>query len=158
MNKIIYLFLILVFVSICFLLFFKIKTSTEGYSNFTLDRATGQFPDAQTKILVQDIYPIIGKNELSNNNSENIWWHYPVFELGSFKQITNNIQYPNNPDEGTCMPASMCGALYNDKKIKNNYTYPLPQINPNCGGTRVGYFDTNTNLLSFRSNSQNILY
>jgi hypothetical protein len=55
------------------------------------------------------------------------------------------------------MPASMCGALYHDKKLKSNYIEPLPPLNPDCG-TRVGYFDTNENLLPFRTDMQNILY
>jgi hypothetical protein len=111
----------------------------------------------EKEVLVQDTYPAIGKNEISNNSANNIWWHYPVFELGSYKQITNNIRYNYNPDNGTCMPASMCGALYHDKKLESNYITPLPPINPDSG-KRVGYFDTNINLMTFRTNMQNILY
>jgi hypothetical protein len=51
----------------------------------------------------------------------------------------------------------MCGALYNEKFIKSNYVEPLPPLNPDCG-TRVGYFDTDVNLLPYRTNMQNILY
>jgi hypothetical protein len=158
MKQILFLFLIVV-LALGIPIFFKISESLknmEGYSNYTLDGAMGDFPAAQTNILV-NTYPSIGKNQISDNTSQDIWWHYPIFELGSYKQITNNIRYPNNPDEGTCMPASMCGALYHDKKLKSNYIKPLPQINPECG-TRIGYFDTNTNLLPFRTNMQNILY
>ena len=135
-------------------IFFK---NSEGYSNYTLDGAMGNYPAAQTDILVQDTYPAIGKNELSNNTANDIWREYPIFELGSYKQITNNIRYPDNPDEGTCMPASMCGALYKNKHLKSNYIEQLPQLNPDCG-TRVGYFDTDINLMPFRTNMQNILY
>ena len=159
MNQIVFLLLILVF-AIGVPLFFKISESfkkIENYSNYTLDGATGIFPEAQTEVLVQDIYPAIGKNAISNNNASDIWWQYPVFKLGSYKQITNNIRYPDTPDEGTCMPASMCGALYNEKFLKSNYIEPLPPLNPECG-TRVGYFDTAANLLPFRTNMQNILY
>ena len=159
MNQPVFLFLILI-LAVGLPLFFKINESfkkREGYSNYTLDGATGNFPAAQTEVLVQDTYPPIGKNQISNNTSNDIWWHYPIFELGSYKQITNNIRYPNNPDEGTCEPASMCGALYHEKLIKSNYIEPLPPLNPTCG-TRVGYFDTNVNLLPFRTNVQNILY
>jgi hypothetical protein len=159
MNQIAFLFLILV-LAIGLPLFFKISESfkkREGYSNYTLAGADGNYPAAQTQVLVQDTYPAIGKNQISNNNSSDIWWHYPVFELGSYKQITNNIRYPNNPDEGTCEPASMCGALYHEKFLKSNYIEPLPPLNPECG-TRVGYFDTNINLLPYRTNVPNILY
>jgi hypothetical protein len=154
MNQIVFLCIILV-LSIGVPLFLNI---TEGYSNYTLDGATGNFPQAQTEVLVQDIYPAIGKNQISNNTASDIWQNYPIFTLGSYKQITNNIRYPDSPDEGTCTPASMCGALYHDKFIKSNVVEPLPPLNPDCGGTRVGYFDTNVNLLPYRSNVQNILY
>ena len=96
-------------------LFFNLSKSMEGYSNYTLEGAMGQLPDAQTKVLVQDTYPAIGKNEISNDTANDIWQDYPIFQLGSYEQITNNIKYPDNPDNGRCMPSSMCGALYHDK-------------------------------------------
>ena len=159
MNSFIFLFLILVLaLSIPFILNIKNPLELlEGYSNYNLEKAAGDYPNAQTKVLVQDTYPPIGKNELSNDTASDIWSYYPVFKLGSYDQITNNIRYPSNPDEGTCMPASMCGALYHDKVIGNNYVKPLPPINPECGN-RVGYFDTDINLLPYRSDMANILY
>ena len=129
----------------------------EGYSNYKLAGARGEYPLAQTTVLAQDFYPPIGKNQISDNTAEDIWWHYPVFEVGSYDQITNNIRYPNNPDEGTCMPASMCGALYHKNQLKSNYVEQLPPVNPNTG-TRVGYFTTDENLLPFRTDVPNILY
>jgi hypothetical protein len=127
---------------------------TEGFTNYTLEGAMGP---AKSQLLVQDIYPAIGKNEISNNDAADIWKDYPIFEVGSYEQITNNIRYPDNPDEGTCMPASMCGALYRDKKIGSNVIVPLPPVKPDCG-RRIGYFDTQKNLLPFRTNMSNILY
>jgi len=159
MKQVIFLILLIV-LAIGLPLFFKLSKSFEGYTNYTLDGAMGDFPDAQTTVLVQDTYPAIGKNQLSNDNASDIWQDYPIFTLGSYAQITNNIRYPDNPDEGTCMPASMCGALYHEKKTGDNYVKVLPQINPNCG-TRVGYFDTDEQLvdsLPYRTNMQNILY
>jgi len=159
MNNQILLILILI-LSVGLPLFFNINESMkkyEGYSNLTLEGSIGEIPASEEEVLVQDTYPITGRNGISNNSASDIWWHYPVFELGSYKQITNNVRYPHNPDEGTCMPASMCGALYRDKKIGSNIVTPLPPVNPTCG-TRVGYFSTNKNLLPFKSNFQNILY
>jgi hypothetical protein len=156
MNQIVFLFLILV-LAIGLPLFFKLNNSIEGYNNYSLARAMGDFPDAQTKVLVQDTYPPIGKNEISNETAADIWWHYPTFKVGSYDQITNNIRYPNNPDEGTCMPASMCGALYHEKKTGSNYIEQLPPVNP-TSGTRIGYFTTDENLLPFRTDTPNILY
>lgn len=159
MNQIVFL-LLLIILAIGLPLIFNFKNILEEYSNYSLDQAMGNVPDSQTQVLVQDTYPPIGKNEISNDDASDIWWHYPVFQLGSYDQITNNIRYPDNPDEGTCMPASMCGALYHDKKIGDNYVKPLPPVNPECG-TRVGYFTTDEQLvdsLPFRSDMQNILY
>jgi hypothetical protein len=132
----------------------------EGFSNYKLDQSIGNFPDAQTRVLVQDTYPPIGKNQLSNETSNDMWWHYPIFTLGSYKQITNNIRYPNNPDIGRCTPGSMCGALYHKKILGSNYITPLPPVNPTCG-TRVGYFTTDEQLITslpYRTDMQNILY
>jgi hypothetical protein len=159
MNQIVFL-LLLIILAIGLPLIFNFKSIIEGYSNYSLDQATGKFPEAQTRVLVQDTYPPIGKNQISNDDASDIWWYYPVFQLGSYDQITNNIRYPDNPDVGRCTPASMCGALYHKKKTGDNYVKPLPPVNPNCG-TRVGYFTTDEQLidsLPFRSNLPNILY
>lgn len=157
MNQILFLVLIIV-LAIGLPLFFKFSATFEGYSNYSLAGAMGDFPQAQSEVLVQNTYPAIGKNELSNNTSSDIWWHYPIFKLGSYDQITNNIRYPYNPDEGTCSPASMCGALYNDKFIKSNYVEPLPPVNPKSDGPRIGYFNSDVNLMIFRTDESNILY
>ena len=157
MNQILFLVLILL-LSVGLPLFFKLSnTNMEGYSNFSLAEAIGNFPDAETKVLVQDTYPSIGKNELSNESAENMWWRYPTFEVGSYAQITNNIRYPNNPDDARCTPANMCYALYKDKKLGSNYIETLPPVDPKSG-TRIGYFTTEDNLLQFRSDIPNILY
>jgi len=159
MNDILFLILILI-LALGLPLFFKITESMkkiEGYSNFTLEDSIGEIPSSEEDVLLQNTYPITGTNEISNNSANDIWWWYPIFKLGSYAQITNNIRYPYRPDDGTCMPASICGALYNEKKIGSNTIKPLPPINPTCG-TRIGYFSTKQNLLPFRTNFQNILY
>ena len=105
MNQIVFL-LLLIILALGLPLVFNFSNIIEGYSNYSLDQATGKFPDAQTKVLVQDTYPPIGKNQISNNTANDIWMDYPIFPLGSYAQITNNIRYPDSPDEGTCMPNS----------------------------------------------------
>jgi hypothetical protein len=137
MNKSVFL-LLLIILGLTLPLIFNFSNILEGYSNNSLEKSAGEFPNAQTNILLQDTYPPIGKNQLSNNSANDIWMDYPVFQLGSYDQTTNNLRYPKNPDEGTCMPASMCGALYHDKNIGDNYISPLPPVSDN--GTRVGYF------------------
>jgi hypothetical protein len=159
MNQYLFLFFILV-LALSIPVLFNIENPLElleGFSNFNLSSAQGNFPNAQTEVLVQTTYPPIGKNQITNNDASDIWKDYPIFELGSYDQITNNIRFPKNPDEGTCMPASMCGALYYDKIIGSNYVEPLPPVNPECGN-RIGYFYTDINFLPFRNDMANILY
>ena len=132
----------------------------EGFSNYSLNNAMGEVPSAETSVLVQDTYPAIGKNQISNMDAQDIWREMPIFKVGSYAQITNNIRYPENPDDGTCTPASMCNALYKNKFIKSNYITPLPPISPDCG-TRVGYFSTEPQIITslpYRTSLSNILY
>ena len=138
-------------------IYFSTMVPREGYSNNTLEDSMGDYPGATTNALVQDIYPITGRNGITENQASNIWWHYPTFKLGSYAQITNNIRYSNNPDIGNCMPASMCGSLYKDKYLKSNYITPLPPVNNNCG-TRIGYFTTSDSLLPIKDEVTNVLY
>lgn len=133
---------------------FKNKNKNEG---FTLGGASGDYPCAENNVLVQDTYPITGINSVSDESGSKMWWRYPIFEVGSFKQMTNNIRYPNNPDDARCTAADFCYALYKDKKIGSNIVTPLPPVDPNSG-TRVGYFATDENLLPFRTDAANILY
>ena len=150
MNKLLFVFIILLLIA---LLLFSTKVNlfqkTEGYTNYNLEGATGNYPDAENNILVQDFYPR-KDNVVSENNNQNIWWHYPTFKLGSYDQITNNIRYSNNPDIGKCTPSEFCGVLYKDNQEKTNYVKPLPPVDVNCG-TRIGYFATDINMLPFRS-------
>ena len=154
--KILIAFLIFLIV-VALPLFYKQSFSKEGFSNYYLGSTDGIYPSSQTDVLVQDTYPITGKNSVSNDGSNEIWWHYPIFEVGSYKQITNNLRYPNNPDTGRCMPANFCGALYKEKQLKSNYIKPLPPVDPRVG-TRIGYFTTDVNMLPFRTDMPNILY
>ena len=108
--------------------------TSEGFSNYALGGAS---PAAE--ILVQDTFPITGINGVSNKQASDMWWQYPIFKVGSYDQITNNIRYSRNPDIGRCTPADFCDALYKDVKNKSNYITPLPPVD-DSDGTRVGYF------------------
>jgi hypothetical protein len=59
-----------------------------------------------------DSYPVIGK---LNENTTNLWKKYPIYTLPTPNQTTNNIRYPNSPDDGTCYPLEFCGAFYGNK-------------------------------------------
>jgi hypothetical protein len=154
-----YLFLILILVlAVIPPIYSKL---TESFKNkkegFTLGGASGDYPSAQNDVLLQDTYPITGINSVSDESGSKMWWRYPIFQVGSFKQMTNNIRYPNNPDDGGCTAADVCFALYKNKNMGSNIVTPLPPVDPNLG-TRVGYFATDENLLPFRTDVPNILY
>jgi len=154
-NHIILLFSIL-FIAI-FASFLSMPTRTEGFENAKY--LLGDYPSSeQAGILPNDMFPSIGHKGVSNYQEQKMWWHYPVFKVGSYAQITNNIRYSNNPDEGTCMPADFCGSFYKDKKgLPSNYTTMLPPVKEDESGSRVGYFNAPTNMMPF-TNQGNILY
>jgi hypothetical protein len=134
---------------------FKLVNQYDGFTNLS---NLGTFPKSVEQVILDD-YKLIGKNETSNNNYNQIWWHYPIFTLGSYEQITNNLQHRYNPDDGTCVRADFCGALYRDKQdIKSNVTTPLPPAEEGPGA-RVGYFRSVPNELYFSiPTNENIMY
>lgn len=135
-----------------------ILRNIEGFSGLYDLSTPGTFPKSVEEAILDD-YPKIGKNETSNYNYNQIWWHYPVFKVGSFEQITNNLRYHDNPDEGTCVRADFCGAVYHNKKdTKSNIITPLPPAEEGPGA-RVGYFRTEPNELYYSiPTNENILY
>jgi hypothetical protein len=105
-----------------------------------------------------DSFPLTGNKGTSNKNYSDIWKEYPEFSQSSFKQMTNNLRYVNNPDEGTCIRADMCNALYKNKKHKSNIITQLPPAEEGPGA-RVGYYRTEPNELFFSiPDNENILY
>ena len=129
----------------------------EGFHNNHYKNNLKTLFGSETQAILDD-YPLIGKNQVSNDSASTMWWHYPIFSLPSFKQQTNNLRYYNNPDEGTCTPAEFCGALYHSKPNKTNEVYPLPPAKEG-GGARVGYFRTEPNYLYYSiPTNENILY
>jgi hypothetical protein len=130
--------------------------TAEGFSS----SSSGSGGDISTTItpILHD-YPTINENKTSNNNYNQIWWRYPIFSLGSFEQITNNLKYHYNPDNGTCARADFCGAMYHDNPhTKSNVVVPLPPAEEG-EGARVGYFRTEPNELYFSiPTNDNILY
>ena len=151
------IFLIGIIVASLFLAPF-IKENSEGFSGINDLSTPGDFPKSVNQVILDD-FPIIGKNKTSDNNYDEIWWKYPVFSLGSYKQITNNLKHHRNPDQGTCIRADFCGAAYNDNKdTKTNIITPLPEAEEG-EGARVGYFRSEPNKLFFSiPTNQNILY
>jgi len=118
---------------------YSLVTFKEGYEE-------GSFPSSIDEPgLLMNEYPSTGRKVVTDNEYSNIWWYYPIFKLGSYAQITNNIRYNRNPDEGTCAPAEFCGALYKDNQLASNIINPLPPV-PATPGIRVNYYKTQENL------------
>jgi hypothetical protein len=135
--------IILIIVIILSVVYYSSK-QTEGYTNILA--TPGNYPASDNKPIL-NTYKFTGRNTVNRNNYNNIWWHYPIFSLGSYTQITNNLKYRKNPDDGSCITAEFCGPLYKDSKMKSNISNPLPpapQVTPNS--VRVNYFTTNKNL------------
>jgi hypothetical protein len=150
LNTLLFLLLVLIF-ALYLAPFLK-----EGF-NTGIILNPGLFTESIDKPLLND-YPLTNRKGVSNNSSETIWKSYPVFSLGSFKQLTNNLRYWKNPDDGKCSRAEFCGTLYKNKQVKSNIIKPLPPSEQG-DGARVGYYRTEPNYLSFSiSNNDNILY
>jgi len=128
--------------------FFFNKRLMENFDNFKY--ALGVYPTSEDgAILPNSIFPSTGNKGVSSCTANMIWRNYPIFEVGSYEQSTNNIRYPRNPDEGTCMPADFCGALYKNRAFKSNVVTPLPPV-PEAEGARVNYYHTTTqNMLPY---------
>ena len=153
-----YNYIILVVILVLSLCLAPLIRNIEGFSGINDLTSPGIFPKSVDQAILDD-YPQIGKNTTSNNNYNQIWWKYPVFSLGSYEQITNNLKYHYNPDDGQCIRADFCGAMYNDKKnTKTNIISTLPPADEG-EGARVGYFRTEPNELYFSiPTNENILY
>lgn len=157
-NKFVITIIILTSVIVLGLYLAPFIKNTEGF-NAMYDLTTpGVFPSSLDNAIL-DNYPQIGKNETSKDNYDKIWWHYPIFTVGSYEQITNNLKYHYNPDNGTCIRSDFCGALYHNKKdTKSNIVNPLPPAEEGQGA-RVGYFRTEPNELYYSiPTNENILY
>ena len=156
-NKYINIMIIVIVVCIVIYLVNKMLISKKmGFSNYNLANP-GSYPSMDNVPLLTGDYPYSGSKTVSNNNYNQIWWHYPIFRVGSYKQITNNLRYYKNPDEGTCIRADFCGALYKDKKNKSNITLPLPPA-PVTQYPRVNYYNTNINAFPHTTNPPYVMY
>ena len=88
-------------------------------------------------------------NSYSNNkviSSVNYSHVYPIFSLGSYEQITNNIKYNKSPNDGTCIPIELCGSFYDNVYPQTQISKMLPPV-PQGNGSRVNYYNTNEKLL-----------
>ena len=117
--------------------------ATGAKEGFSGDRVpSGEYPREVDEPLLYPEYPKITTGYgvvLRENNSTNNSKLYPVAaNLANYDQATNNVREWVTPDNGSCMPAGMCGALY-APKTPAEYVVPepLPLDNP---ARRVGFY------------------
>jgi hypothetical protein len=113
----------------------------EPFTNYKLENA-GKYPDSDDSvILVGSKFKWTGNKLVGDNTYSDIWWHQPVLPISSFKQITNNLKYQNNPDNGTCIDSNFCNVLYkNNKHISNISTILKPAKPETPTLARVNYY------------------
>ena len=117
--------------------------TTGAKEGFSGDRVpSGEYPHELDEPLLYPTYPkkttgygvVLRENDSTNNSKL-----YPVAaNLANYDQATNNVREWVTPDNGSCSPAGMCGALY-APKTPAEYVVPepLPLNNP---ARRVGFY------------------
>jgi hypothetical protein len=122
---------------------FSAVTTTGAKEGFSGDRVpSGEYPREVDEPLLYPEYPKITTGYgvvLRENNSTNNSKLYPVAaNLANYDQATNNMREWVTPDNGSCMPAGMCGALYAPKTPAEYIVpSPLPMDSP---VRRVGFY------------------
>jgi hypothetical protein len=144
------------FVKYLFIFFMIIGGEPKGLEGFRQMLWPNDYPDSQTFPLLKGVYPLRESTVISNNNADFVGLHNAPTDLSSFAQITNNIRYNNNPDNGTCTPAQFCGSLYKSYQNKVNTSVPLNPV-PYGPGARVNFVRSKNNLLQFNF-KENVMY
>jgi hypothetical protein len=81
----------------------------------------------------------VGITKLENSD---IWKDSPIKEVGSYEQITNNVRYWKNPNNGTCTRAELCNSIYDNKTLD---IPPHPPILKFGQDIRVNYYNSQIN-------------
>jgi hypothetical protein len=150
----------------CFYMALKPYFFLEGFRSYSFFKdekkynliQNNKYPQQTYEVLVQDSFPISHKYGVTTDQGSSIWRNYPIWKVGSYKQVTNNLRYVKNPDTGRCMAAEMCGTFYKSKRHPSNEVHPLPPVCIGAAGARVNYYNTEQNLLPYSSDTVNILY
>ena len=142
-NEYVGLFLLVVAVVIAGPLIDAIHDFSALRDGFSAARiSSGEYPREVDEPLLYPSYPKKGAGYgvvLRENDSTNNSKLYPVAaNLGNYDQATNNVRDWLTPDNGSCKPAGMCGALY-APKAPEEYVMPEP-IPMDHPGRRVGFY------------------
>lgn len=115
-----------------------INTPIEGFN--LLNPST--FPCGIDNPILYGDYPVKKKVGITKLENSDIWKDYPIKEVGSYEQTTNNVRYWKNPNNGTCTRAELCNSIYDNKTLD---IPPPPPILKFGQGTRVNYYDSQIN-------------
>ena len=107
-----------------------------GYKEAFIPLQTGAYPDTEEGLILDGDYRMKKNAGLSNFTYEEESTLYPVNQVGSYAQTTNNKEYWKIPCNGTAAPADFCGGLYDDKAIPPKSVTPAPR--QSC--LRVNYY------------------
>ena len=119
-----------------------VQTNKEDFQNkYTLE-TPGILPGSNNPGILDNVFPETGFTSLQNIGASQIWKDYPIYQVGSYSQTTNNIRYPDNPDEGTCMPADFCNLYYKNREKVSNIVMPLEPVKENESAARVNYYNS----------------
>jgi hypothetical protein len=122
-------------------LYYTLKKTNETFQNKSQINSASK---NAKYLLLNDSFPVTNDpNKLTDNQYSTIWWRYPSFKPNSYRQITNNIRYSNNPDNGLVSPAEFAGAFYKDHQTRSNYIKMLPPV-PINNQRRVNYYLSKT--------------
>ena len=119
---------------------FSAITQREGFS---ADRVpSGEYPRDVDEPLLYPGYPKkttgYGVVLRENNSENNSTLYHVAANLSNYDQATNNVRDWVTPDNGSCMPAGMCGALY-APKAPEEYVVPEP-LPMNHPQRRIGFY------------------
>lgn len=84
-------------------------------------------------------YPVKKNPGATDREYSNIWTEYPTGKVGSYAQVTNNVKYWKNPNNGSCIRADMCNGIYADKTLDVPAPPPMLAFGE---GIRVNYYDS----------------
>jgi hypothetical protein len=118
-------------------------SSVEPFTKYSLENA-GKYPESdESVILVDSKFKWTGNKLVGSDTYSDLWWNSPVLQKSSYKQITNNLKYQLNPDNGTCIDATFCNVLYENAKHVYNLSTILKPAKPETNEfARVNYYLT----------------
>ena len=96
----------------------------------------GAYPDTEDGLILDGDYRMKKNAGLSDFTYEEESTLYPVSQVGSYAQVTNNKEFWKIPCNGTAAPADFCGGLYDAKALPGKSVATPP--NQDC--LRVNYY------------------